>query len=66
MSRFESILQYQEDALRRYNRHHPSNYESILSKEAQYEMFQAILGIKKFEHQLIFNACQVFLLMSLL
>lgn len=40
--------------------------ELILSKEQLYEMFQQILGIKKFEHQLLYNACQVgFILMFL-
>jgi len=33
--------------------------ESILTKEQLYDMFQNILGVKKFEHQLIFNAAQV-------
>ncbi|PIK39942.1 putative calcium-dependent secretion activator 1 [Apostichopus japonicus] len=33
--------------------------ELILSKEQLYEMFQNILGVKKFEHQLLFNACQL-------
>ncbi|XP_077299591.1 calcium-dependent secretion activator 1 [Arctopsyche grandis] len=32
------------------------NAECILSKEQLYDMFQQILGIKKFEHQLLFNA----------
>ncbi|XP_046425549.1 calcium-dependent secretion activator isoform X1 [Neodiprion virginianus] len=32
------------------------NSELILSKEQLYDMFQQILGIKKFEHQLLFNA----------
>eukprot|EP00058_Branchiostoma_floridae_P021325 XP_002606815.1 hypothetical protein BRAFLDRAFT_82456 [Branchiostoma floridae] len=32
--------------------------ELILSKEQLYEMFQQILGVKKFEHQLLYNACQ--------
>jgi hypothetical protein len=36
------------------------NSELILSKEQLYDMFQLILGIKKFEHQLLFNALQVF------
>ncbi|XP_076620487.1 calcium-dependent secretion activator 1 isoform X2 [Colletes latitarsis] len=30
--------------------------DMILSKEQLYDMFQQILGIKKFEHQLLFNA----------
>ncbi|XP_015602343.1 calcium-dependent secretion activator isoform X2 [Cephus cinctus] len=32
------------------------NSELILSKEQLYDMFQQILGIKKFEHQILFNA----------
>lgn len=35
--------------------------ELILSKEQLYEMFQTILGVKKYEHQILFNACQVIL-----
>lgn len=35
------------------------NAECILSKEQLYDMFQQILGIKKFEHQLLFNALLV-------
>ncbi|XP_017879299.1 calcium-dependent secretion activator isoform X2 [Ceratina calcarata] len=30
--------------------------ENVLSKEQLYDIFQQILGIKKFEHQLLFNA----------
>lgn len=33
--------------------------ELILSKEQLYDMFQQILGVKKFEHQLLFNALMV-------
>lgn len=33
--------------------------ETILSKEQLYDMFQNILKIKKFEHQLLYNALQV-------
>lgn len=35
------------------------NSELILSKEQLYDMFQQILSVKKFEHQLLFNALQV-------
>lgn len=31
----------------------------LMSKEQLFDMFQQILGIKKLEHQLIFNALQV-------
>lgn len=34
----------------------PLNSELILTKEQLYDMFQQILGVKKFEHQLLFNA----------
>lgn len=33
--------------------------EQAMSKEQLYDMFQQILGVKKFEHQLLFNALQV-------
>lgn len=36
------------------------NSELILSKEQLYDMFQQILGVKKFEHQLLFNALMVY------
>ena len=35
------------------------NSEMILSKEQLYDMFQQILGVKKIEHQLLFNAIMV-------
>lgn len=35
------------------------NSELILSKDQLYDMFQQILGVKKFEHQLLFNALQL-------
>ena len=33
--------------------------ELILSKEQLYEMFQIILGVKEYEHQVLFHACKV-------
>lgn len=33
--------------------------ELILSKEQLYQMFQQILGVRKVQHQLLYNACQV-------
>lgn len=69
MTKFDLIFRYNEDqsnsnsiASRRHSRSYlysNSSSESILSKEQLYDMFQNILGIKKFEHQLIFNAAQV-------
>ena len=40
--------------------------ELILSKDQLYEMFQTILGVKKYEHIILFNACQVFKLINYL
>ena len=31
----------------------------VLSKEQLYDVFQQILNVKKFEHQLLYNAMQV-------
>uniref|UniRef100_H3CYI5 Calcium dependent secretion activator 2 n=1 Tax=Tetraodon nigroviridis TaxID=99883 RepID=H3CYI5_TETNG len=33
--------------------------ELILSKEQLFQMFQQILGVRKVEHQLLYNACQL-------
>lgn len=69
MTKFDTIFRYNEDAhtansiaSRRHSRNNAnlnSSSECILSKEQLYDMFQNILGVKKFEHQLIFNAAQV-------
>jgi hypothetical protein len=72
MNKFDTIFRHNEEhtsnnviANRRQSRNHlnssnnPMSSECILTKEQLYEMFQNILGIKKFEHQLIFNAAQV-------
>ena len=38
----------------------------VMTKEQLYDLFQQILNVKKFEHQLLYNAMQViFLLVSL-
>lgn len=33
--------------------------DAVLGKEQLYDVFQQILGVKKFEHQIIFNALQL-------
>ena len=35
------------------------NYAQVMSKEQLYDLFQQILNVKKFEHQLLYNAMQV-------
>lgn len=78
MVKFDTIYRYNEEhgtntnviASRRHSRNlnmlnNALSSDCILTKEQLYEMFQNILGIKKFEHQLIFNAAQVsYLLLS--
>ncbi|XP_076812461.1 calcium-dependent secretion activator 1-like [Clavelina lepadiformis] len=60
MVKFDAIYRGEEDQRRPGSRLPPSAAsELMLSKEQLYEMFQNILGIKKFEHQLLYNACQL-------
>lgn len=72
MAKFDTIYRYNEEhgtntnviASRRHSRNlnmlnNALSSDCILTKEQLYEMFQNILGIKKFEHQLIFNAAQL-------
>ena len=48
--------QQQQQALQNQSLLHS---EQPLPKEQLYDLFQQILGVKKFEHQLLFNALQV-------
>ncbi|MCJ8735979.1 hypothetical protein PDJAM_G00253650 [Pangasius djambal] len=60
ITKYDIIFKGEEDQRRSQGRMPFSAVsELILSKEQLYEMFQQILGIKKFEHQLLYNACQL-------
>ena len=60
IAKYDAISRGDEDPRRQPQRMHLNAVsELILSKEQLFEMFQQILGIKKFEHQLLYNACQV-------
>lgn len=60
MAKFDTIYRGDEDPRKAQQRMTASAAsELILSKDQLYEMFQNILGIKKFEHQLLYQACQV-------
>ncbi|KAL0968079.1 hypothetical protein UPYG_G00262070 [Umbra pygmaea] len=60
IAKYDAIYRGDEDMRRQPRRMHLSAVsELILSKEQLYDMFQQILGIKKFEHQLLYNACQL-------
>ncbi|KAK3536818.1 hypothetical protein QTP86_027118, partial [Hemibagrus guttatus] len=59
LAKFDTIYRGEEDPRKHQQRITASAAsELILSKDQLYEMFQQILGIKKFEHQLLYNACQ--------
>ncbi|CAD6191936.1 unnamed protein product [Caenorhabditis auriculariae] len=65
LTKFDAIIKGDEDAQARNargrvrNAQNQPNVDSVLGKEQLYDMFQQVLGIKKFEHQIIFNALQL-------
>ncbi|KAM5172804.1 calcium-dependent secretion activator 2 isoform 2-T2 [Mantella aurantiaca] len=60
IAKYDAIYRGEEDLRKQPNRMILSAVsELILSKDQLYEMFQQILGIKKLEHQLLYNACQL-------
>ncbi|XP_059392961.1 calcium-dependent secretion activator 2 isoform X9 [Carassius carassius] len=60
ITKYDAIYKGEEDQRRPQGRMPFSAVsELILSKEQLYDMFQQILGIKKFEHQLLYNALQL-------
>lgn len=63
MAKFETLLQGDGETKKPMSRQQQQQQnlasEQILSKEQLYDMFQNVLLIKKFEHQLLFNALQV-------
>lgn len=59
MTKFDAIFRGEEDPRKQPQRMSTAASELILSKEQLYDMFQNILGVKKYEHQILYNACQV-------
>ncbi|TNN21473.1 Calcium-dependent secretion activator 2 [Liparis tanakae] len=60
IAKYDAIYRGDEEVRRQPPRAHlGAAAELILSKEQLYHMFQQILGVRKFEHQLLYNACQV-------
>uniref|UniRef100_A0A914ZM37 Calcium-dependent secretion activator n=2 Tax=Parascaris univalens TaxID=6257 RepID=A0A914ZM37_PARUN len=65
MTKFDTIIRGDEDTLQarqgrgRLRGVNQSNADLILLKDQLYDMFQQILSVKKFEHQIIFNALQL-------
>uniref|UniRef100_A0AC35U6B7 Calcium-dependent secretion activator n=1 Tax=Rhabditophanes sp. KR3021 TaxID=114890 RepID=A0AC35U6B7_9BILA len=65
MAKFDLIIKGDEDNIQgrgargRLRGANATNADLIQSKDQLYDMFQQILSIKKFEHQIIFNALQL-------
>uniref|UniRef100_A0A4W4EYX7 Ca2+-dependent activator protein for secretion a n=1 Tax=Electrophorus electricus TaxID=8005 RepID=A0A4W4EYX7_ELEEL len=61
MAKFDTIYRGEDEPRKQQQQRLTASAASelILSKDQLYEMFQQILGIKKFEHQLLYNACQL-------
>jgi len=59
MAKFDQIFRGDDDPRKRPQRQSVATSEMILTKEQLYDMFQNILGIKKYEHQILYNAMQV-------
>lgn len=60
MAKFDAIYRGEDDPKKGTSRIAASAAsELILSKEQLYEMFQTILEVKKYQHQILYNACQV-------
>jgi len=61
MSKFDQIFRGDEDPRKwsHQQRQAAGMSESILSKEQLNDMFQHVVGVKKYEHQILYNAMQV-------
>ncbi|CAJ0587828.1 unnamed protein product, partial [Mesorhabditis spiculigera] len=64
MAKFDTIIRGDEDAANRPARGrlrgaNQANADMIQGKEQLFDMFQQVLTVKKFEHQIIFNALQL-------
>lgn len=59
MTKYDAIFRGEEDPRKHPQRGTTAASELILSKEQLYDMFQNILTVKKYEHQILYNACQV-------
>ena len=66
MAKFDQIFRGDEDPRKQSQRMSNVASELILSKEQLYDMFQNILGVKKYEHTILYNAMQVIQRLTLL
>uniref|UniRef100_A0A1I8H290 PH domain-containing protein n=1 Tax=Macrostomum lignano TaxID=282301 RepID=A0A1I8H290_9PLAT len=59
MAKFDQIFRGDEDPRRAQRMAAACQSELVLSKEELYDLFQAVLNVRKYEHQIMFNACQL-------
>ncbi|CAI4226865.1 unnamed protein product [Auanema sp. JU1783] len=63
LAKYDAICKGDDDSqkgrLRGRNQVKEAQSDMVLSKEQMYDMFQQIMAVKKFEHQIIFNALQL-------
>lgn len=61
MSKFDQIMRGDEDPRRWSQRQAAAagTSEATLSKEQLFDLFQNVLGVRKHEHQILYNAMQV-------
>ena len=54
-------IKFSDDEPRRPGQRLPTSMlgNEVMSKEQLYDLFQQVLNVKKFEHQLLYNAMQV-------
>ena len=55
------FMKFSDDEPRRPGQRLPTSMlgNEVMSKEQLYDLFQQVLNVKKFEHQLLYNAMQV-------
>lgn len=59
LAKYDAIYRGDEDPRRSNARMNAANMDSYLSKDHLYETFQGIMDVPKYEHQILYNACQV-------
>jgi len=59
MSKFDQICRGDDDPRKWSQQRQAATSEAVLSKDQLYDMFQHIVHIKKYEHQILYNAMQV-------
>ena len=59
LAKYDAIYRGDEDPRRSNARMNAANMDMYLSKDHLYDLFQGIMDVPKYEHQILYNACQV-------